>query len=242
MQRNVHRWYSWRLNRDLDLVVVGTGGAKVLVFPTRDGDSYEYERMGMTEALRDKIEAGHLQFYCVDYRAGETFYCWWAHPAGRVYRHWQYEEYILREVFPLMELLNPGPPIIAHGCSFGAYLAASIAFRHPERFVKLAAFSGRYDLTHAVEAFGNLLGSHYDEDVYFHTPTHFLPNLACEERLNHLRKMDIVLTIGREDPFWGNNEHLSSILRSKEIPHQLHLWDGRAHRARYWRQMARIYI
>ncbi len=50
--------------------------------------------------------------------------------------------------------------------------------------------------------------------------------------------MDIILAIGAEDPFLPNNQHLSGILRNKNIPHQLHLWEGHAHQGRYWRQMA----
>lgn len=149
---------------------------------------------------------------------------------------------MLNEVFPLMDDRNPHECVIAHGLSFGAYLAATIAFRNPQRFMKLAAFSGRYDLTEGVEWFGNLLGDYYCDDVYFNMPTHFLPNLSDPAQIDALRAMDIVLVIGKEDPFIGNNEHLSNILNSKGIDHQLHYWDERAHSGYYWRRMARIYI
>jgi len=54
--------------------------------------------------------------------------------------------------------------------------------------------------------------------------------------------MDIVLTIGRDDPFLDNNLHLSRVLGEKGIHHALHIWDGRAHRGRYWRMMAPLYL
>jgi esterase/lipase superfamily enzyme len=72
--------------------------------------------------------------------------------------------------------------------------------------------------------------------------THFLPNLTCAQRLAHLRNMDVVLTIGESDPFRGNNEYLRRILHGKGVPHQLHIWEDRAHSAHYWRRMARIYV
>jgi esterase/lipase superfamily enzyme len=124
----------------------------------------------------------------------------------------------------------------------GAYHAANIAFRHPHLFQKLVAFSGRFDLTLDVEHFRNLLDGYYDENVYFHTPTHFLPNLDCELRLDQLRRMEIVLVIGKDDPFLQNNHMLSQILRQKDIPHALHEWDERAHQGYYWRRMAPLYI
>lgn len=52
----------------------------------------------MTAVLREKIENGSLQFFCLDGIDSESFYCWWAHPEGRINRHLQYEEYILHEV------------------------------------------------------------------------------------------------------------------------------------------------
>ena len=242
MNREYHKWWSWRLNRDMELLVIGHAGAKVLVFPTRGGRFYEYENMRMPASLREKLERGQLQLFCVDGIDAESFYCWWAHPEGRIQRYLQYEDYILNEVFPFMTAKNPHPCVIAHGCSLGAYHAANIAFKHPHLFQKLAAFSGRYDLTRGVEHFRGLFDGHYSENIYYNTPTHFLPNLNCPEILGHIRAMDIVLTIGKEDPFRENNENLSDILRGKGVEHQIHHWDERAHSGFYWRRMAPIYV
>lgn len=243
MWREYHKWFSPHLDRDMELLVFGHAGAKVLIFPTRGGRFYEYENLRIVARLEEKIANGHLQLYCIDGIDSESFYCFWAHPAGRIRRHLQYEQYILNEVFPLMHRKNPHPCVIAHGCSLGAFLAANMAFRHPQLFAKLAAFSGRYDLTTNFEdGFEDLFSGFYNEEIYFNTPTHFLPGLACECRLEHLRAMDIVLTIGSEDPFLSSNYHLSEILRSKGIDHELHVWDGRAHSGYYWRRMAPLYL
>jgi esterase/lipase superfamily enzyme len=93
-----------------------------------------------------------------------------------------------------------------------------------------------------VECFDDLFDGYYGDDVYFHTPTHFLPSLACPWRLEKLRQIDIVLAIGKADPFLDNNHHLSRLLRDKSIPHHLHLWEGRAHRAGAWRNMVALYV
>ena len=51
-------------------------------------------------------------------------------------------------------------------------------------------------------------------------------------RLENLRRLDIVLAVGKADPFLENNRRLSGLLDEKSIRHQLHLWDGRAHSPR----------
>jgi len=226
----------------MELLVFGHAGARVLVFPTRDGRFYEYENLRIVGSIAHKIEAGHLQLFCVDSLVHETFYCWWKRPSDRLQQHIAFERYVLEEVFPLMDLVNPHECTIAHGCSLGAYYAGAIALRHPHRFRKLAAFSGRYDLTEPVEWFGDLLDGFHDENVYFHMPSQFVPNLDCPEILRHLRNMDIVLVIGEEDPFLENNRRLSESLWDKGVPNSLHVWRERAHRGYYWRRMAPLYL
>lgn len=242
MNREYHRWYSHRLGRDMELLVFGHAGAKVLVFPTRDGRFYEYENLRLVDAVRHKLEAGQLQLYCVDSVDWEALYCFWCSPPDRIRRHNAFEDYILHEVMPLMAMKNGHPCTIAHGCSLGAFHAANIAFRHPHLFQKLAAFSGRYDLTLNVEHFRDLFSGHRDDLIYFHTPSQYLPNLSCPHRLEALRRMDIVFVVGREDPFLDNNRHLSHTLWSKGIWHALHEWDGRAHQGYHWRRMAPLYL
>ncbi len=242
MRRDYHRWYSPRLHRDMELLTFGHAGAKVLMFPTREGRFWEYEQLNIVASLAAKINAGHLQLFCIDGLARESFYDTGRHPADRIRRHAAYEEYILNEVLPLMASINPHECTMAMGCSLGAFQAASLAFRHPHLFHKLVAFSGRYDLTMQVEHFGDLFDGYYDDEIYFRTPMHFLPGLACPWRLENLRRLDIVLVVGREDPFLDNNLRLSGLLGEKSVSHQLHFWDGRAHRAGAWRKMAALYV
>ncbi|ATG90365.1 esterase family protein [Methylomonas koyamae] len=242
MNREYHHWYSPRLGRDMEFLVFGHAGAKVLIFPTRDGRFFEYENLGIVERLRNKIEAGYLQLYCVDSIDHETFYCFWRKPQDRIQRHMYFEDYVLNEIMPFMALKNPHPCVIAHGCSLGAFHAANIAFRHPHLFRKLVAFSGRFDLTLEVECFKNLFDGYYDENIYFHTPSHFLPNLACEAQLAAIRQMDITLVIGKQDPFLANNHALSRVLAEKGVAHALYEWEGRAHQGHYWRRMAPLYL
>lgn len=242
MKRDYRRWWSPRLGRDMELLIFGHAGAKVLMFPTRDGRFWEYESLGVVGSLAAKVQAGHLQLWCIEGLAQESFYDRGKHPADRLRRQAALEDYVLHEVMPLMAALNGHDCTIAMGCSLGAFQAASLALRHPWLFRKLVALSGRFDLTMQVECFDDLLDGYYADDVYFHTPSHFLPGLTCAWRLDALRRLDVVLAVGRDDPFLDNNIHLSRLLGEKGVQHALHLWDGRAHRAGAWRKMVSLYV
>jgi esterase/lipase superfamily enzyme len=242
MQREYHKWYSLNLDRDMEMLIFGHAGARVLVFPTRRGRFYEYEELGLVAALSEQIENGWLQLFCVDSVDSESVYNRSVPPHDRIRRHVQYEQYILNEVLPLSRMKNPQPFMISHGCSLGAYHALNIAFRHPQWFGKVVAFSGRYDLSAPVAEFRGLFDDYYDDDIYFNNPNHFLPNLNDECLLGHLRRMQIVLTIGTEDPFLSSNVALSDALLSKQVDHDLYFWEGRAHQADDWQKMVKLYL
>jgi esterase/lipase superfamily enzyme len=242
MNREYYKWYSSRLGRDMELLAFGRAGARVLVFPTRSGRFFDYENWGLVHAMEAKIEAGLIQLFCVDSIDAESLYNEWCQPHERITRHLQYEEYILNEVLPLTESLNPSPVLITHGCSLGAFHAVNLAFRYPQRIKKVVALSGRYDLTLSIGSFRGLFDDYYDNDIYYHTPSHFLPRMNDSMLLAHLRQMEIILVIGQEDVFLENNIQFSHVMNDKGIPHDLYIWEGEAHRPRYWRQMVALYL
>lgn len=242
MERKYHKWFSPHLKRDMELLVFGHSGTKVLFFPPRMGRFYDYENWRVINALKDKIEKGYLQVFCLDSIDTETFYNNSAHPGHRIYRHCLYEKYILEEVFPLMERVNSNTNIISAGCSLGAYHAVNIAMRHPSKFCKVVGMSGRYDLTFSKAYFNDLMSGYNNEDVYFNMPVQYLKNVEDSEYLDQIKKMDIVLVIGKEDLFLENNYQLKSILDAKGIPYQFYEWDEEAHKAYYWRKMVPLYI
>jgi len=242
MFREYHKWFSHRLNRDMELLVFGHSGPRIVVFPTRQGRFFDYENFGMVGSLRDRIEGGAMQLFCVDSADSETLYNKHTHPHHRIGRHKEYESYILEEVLPFTSLKNNSPRLIAHGCSIGAYHSINIAFRHPHIFREVVALSGRYDLTQQIGPFDDLFDGYYNDDIYFHTPNHFIPNMSDEVLLDQLRSMKILLAVGREDPFFDSNVALSRALHEKRIEHEFYVWDGGAHRASAWRRMVRFYL
>jgi esterase/lipase superfamily enzyme len=238
MKREYHKWYSPRLEREMELLVFGHDGLPGVVFPTSQARFYEFEDQGMIEAVRDKLEGGRLQLFCVDSVDSESWYNRSVPPRWRIARHMQYESYVMEEVLPLIRKMNGRPHLAAVGCSFGGYHAANIAFRHPDKFTGMLSMGGAFDLP----SLGFLNGYH-DMDVYLSMPTQYLPNLHDHWYLDHYRRNTYVLATGMHDQCWNDNENLARILRNKGIPVRLDVWgDNAGHDWPWWQRMAQTYL
>jgi esterase/lipase superfamily enzyme len=219
----------------MELLTFGHAGARMLVFPTSMGRFYEWEDQGMMVALGEHLDRGWLQVCCVDSVDEQSWYARGRHPVEGVWRHEQYERYILSEVLPFTRHRNDNPFLIAAGASFGAYHALNLALRFPQAVNRVIGLSGLYDIK-------RMTGGYSDEHVYRHDPSHNLIHLNDPHHLEMIRRVDIILAIGRDDPSRENNEHVSNLLWSKNIWHALRLWDGWAHDWPWWRNMIRHYV
>lgn len=242
MNREYYKWHSPALGREMELLVFGSGGARLLVFPSRKERFYEYENHGMIHSLRHRIEAGKLHVVCVDGLDEESLYCFEKAPEERIVRHLQFERYVVEEVLPFFAKKNPRAPLTAHGCSFGAYHAVSIALRHPQYFERVVALSGRYDLTLHTAHYHSLFHGFYSDALREIMPSHFVPLITDRARLKAIRKIRFTFVVGDEDPFYENNVDFVNALEAQKVATELHAWCGEAHRFRYWRQMVRIYL
>ena len=235
MNREFHRWHSPALGRDMDLLVFGHAGARVLVFPTSMGRFFEWEDRGMVGELREQLDRGWIQLFCVDSIDEESWYAGWKWPGDRAWRNVQYEHYLLGEVLPFTSHRNSNPYLITTGASFGAYHAVNFAFRQPWRVNRVIGLSGLYDVRRFV-------GSHYDQHVYANNPSHYVGTIQDHWWLEAMRRMDIILATGEGDAFVDNNRHLSGLLWQRGIGNALRIWDGWAHDWPWWKQMIRAYI
>jgi esterase/lipase superfamily enzyme len=235
MKREHHCWHSSSLQRDMELLAFGHAGTRVVAFPTSMGRFFDWESRGLVAALGEHLERGGLQLFCVDSVDTESWYAKQRPPAERAPRHAQYDQYILTEVLPFTLRHNPHPFLIATGASFGAYHAVNFALRHPEQVNRVLGMSGVYDIRQFTDGY-------YDDQVYFNNPCDFIRNEHEAGRLEALRRMDIILAIGREDPNRENNEQLSSLLWWKGIGNALRIWDGWAHDWPFWVRMLQLYI
>jgi esterase/lipase superfamily enzyme len=235
MNREYHRWFSPSLQRDMEMLVFGHAGARVLVFPTSMGRFFQWEDSGMISTLSDQLEQGNVQLFCVDSVDEESWYARWKNPANRAWRQTQYDNYLVNEVLPLSVQHNSNPYLISVGTSFGAYHAINFAFRHPYLVNRVLGMSGFYNIK-------RFTGDYSDDNVYFNNPCDFIKNEHDPARLEALQHQDIILAIGSDDPSCSNNEYFSGILWGKGIWHALRIWNGWNHDWPYWQQMVRTYL
>lgn len=235
MHRQYHRWFSPSLGRDMELLVFGHAGARVLAFPPSKHPFYDWENRGLVAALRWHLTAGHFQLFCIDQVDVESWYGWWLHPAQRARRCQQYDRYLAEEVEPFTRRVNPNPYLICAGPSFGGYHAMNFALRHPGLVGRVLGMSGIYDITRFTDGY-------HDENVYFSNPVEYLANEQDPGRLAALRRLDIILAVGRDDPLLGCNQRLSGLLWQKDVWHALRIWDGFAHDWPVWAHMLPKYL
>lgn len=214
----------------------GHTGVPVFVFPTSGGRFHEFEDQGMVAALAAKIDSGRLQLFCVDSVNMESWYNREIHPRMRIARHMQYEQYLLNEVLPLVREKNREAKLLALGCSFGGYHAANLALRRPEIFGGFVSLSGAFDPS-------PFLDGYYDEDCYYHLPTHYLPRLTDPWFLDCFRGNKMVMATGWDDHCLAENQKLDQILNEKAISHRFDVWEAEnSHDWPTWRKMVVEYL
>jgi esterase/lipase superfamily enzyme len=219
----------------MELLVFGHAGARLLAFPTSMGRFFEWEDRGMAGAIAEHLERGWIQLFCVDSVDEESWYARDRHPADGARRHLAYEHYILAELLPFTTSRNPDPFLILAGASFGAYHAMNLALRHPHAVNRVIAMAGLYDIKRLTRGYS-------DEVVYANDPSHFMIHESDHGRLEAMRRMDIIIAVGRDDPNRADNEHLSNVLWSRNVWHAFRLWDGWCHDWPWWREMLRVYV
>ncbi len=156
MNREYHRWYSPSLGREMELVIFGHAGARVLVFPTSQGRFYEWEDRGMVATLSGHLERGWVQLVCVDSVDAESFYAGHRHPAERLACHGQYDRYLYDEVLPWMRAkAGVDAKVATLGASFGAYHALAFALRHPGAAGRVLGMHGLYDIRRFTDGYSD---------------------------------------------------------------------------------------
>jgi esterase/lipase superfamily enzyme len=235
MKREYHAWHSPSLGRVMELLAFGHAGEPVIAFPTSCGKFFEWEDFGMIEAVRDRLEAGALQLFCVDSVDAESFYDRRVHPEDRILRDDAYDRYLIHEVVPLVRAGNARPIALA-GASFGGYHAVDKGLRHPDVFGKVLAMSGAYDLSRWFFQGHQSLGAH------LRLPLHYLPGLTDAWFLDRMREQHLLLAVGEHDFLLDQNVRLSRALADKAVPHLLDVWPGYDHDWPAWRGMLQKHV
>lgn len=235
MHRDYVRWWSPRLNRDMDFLWFGNWGRPVIFFPTSGGRFFENEDFGLVGAVADKIDGGEIQVICPDAIDSESWLNDWAHPADRIRRHEQYDSYLRDELVPYIQHRSERSDLVVYGASFGAFHAINFAGRHPDVVSRAIAFSGKFDIHDA-------LYGYWDDGAYFNCPTAYFPN-AEGETLERLKQVGWVIATGEHDSLVWDSRNFAGILERKGIPHHFELWEGQfGHDWPWWKHHLRRFI
>jgi esterase/lipase superfamily enzyme len=219
----------------MELLVFGKSGTPVLAFPSEQGRFYEWEDQGMMEALGEQIENGYNQIFCVDTVNEESFLNDEVDPSTRMLRYEQYESYIIDEVLPYIHKKNGHFYLISAGIGLGAYHAANLQFKHPQKFNKLIGLSGDYDIKQYLDDF-------YDDRVYFNNPIDYMGNLTDHDIIRTIQQSDIRLVAEQGVDDYSTRQ-LSKTLHRKAIPHVMDVQDDHSDGEwSFWQQMVRKHI
>ena len=224
MDREIHTWYSPALQKEMPIAVYGHYGFALLMIPTAAADYLEYERFELIEQLRPLIDQGKMKVFSINSINMES---WMNKPmegAHKAIRHNQFNQYVWEEVIPFIQnTTSVETPIITSGASFGALHAMNLFLKRPDLIKGVIAMSGVYDLMEYSDGY-------YDEQVYFNSPIHYIPNLTDHQLLEKIRSGKIIIATGsgnHEDP--NANNRFSGVLHSKSIPHELSVWGNDIH-------------
>jgi len=234
MRREITKWFSPVLQKDMDIVAYGHYGFALLLFPTAAADFLEYERFMLIDELKPFIEAGICKVYSINSINNESWLNDELHPSQKSLRHHQFNEYVYNEVVPYIQRdCNNEAQIITSGASLGALHSANIFFKRPDLIHGTIAMSGSYDLD-------DYSKGHKDDYTYFNSPVAYLSNLSDENVLGQMRKSNHIHILTGQ----GNYENpkasvtLSEILNDKNVPNDLELWGHDVHHDwPTWRQM-----
>jgi esterase/lipase superfamily enzyme len=199
----------------------GSFGRPVIAFPSEQGEPWDWEVQGMTDALEPLFAEGRLKLYCVSsydaqsWKSGVSL-----EEAAR--RHGHYDWWITERVVPFVQEDASTHEIVLTGASFGAYHAANFCLRRADLFPLAVCMSGVYDVT-------VVGGGERGDAVYFNNPMDYVQHLHGDH-LEWLRsRASLLLVCGRgqwEDTTGAleSTQRFGALLAEKGIPHEVDLW------------------
>jgi esterase/lipase superfamily enzyme len=239
MQRQITTWYSERLGKQMPIASYGWNGFALLLVPTAAADYLEYERFQLMEVLKPFIEDGKVKVFSINSINNESWLNNEMDPRHKAIRHQQFNSYVYEEVVPFIKNATSWEtPIFICGASFGALHSMNLFLKRPDLFNGVIAMSGVYDLSEYTKGY-------FDDDVYFNSPQHYMPNLSDHHLLQQIRSSaHIYIFSGSgdyEDP--GASRSFAGILYNKGINYELDIWGGEwPHDWTTWRAVLPHYL
>ncbi|MDD3125928.1 MAG: alpha/beta hydrolase-fold protein [Candidatus Kapabacteria bacterium] len=236
MTSNSVKYYSKFLDREVEINYYGYYGPILLMFPAMSDDAGIYEEQGTIDAIADLIKHGKFRVITVSSINNEIIFEHKLTKKEKSERISAYSHFITEEVFEEVNRITGGSSaIIACGASVGAFIASNVYFKRPDCFIGLISMSGFFNIEY-------MIPNYFDDECYFNSPKHFLPNLKDDYWLSYIRNCrHIYLFSGKgENERPQYTEWLSLILNGKKINHVCEIWDENfGHNFKTWNAMLR---
>ena len=225
MNRQLASWYSQALQKEMPIVSYGYSGFVLLLVPTAAADYLEYERFQLIQSLATQIHAGKLRMFSINSIINESWMNNEMLPEHKAIRHNDFNHYVFNETIPyIRNIVGSNTMIYTSGASFGALHSMNLFLKRPDIINGCICMSGVYDLTEYTKGF-------WDEQVYYNSPAHYIPNLNNEwyvDKIKASRNIHIYTGSGNyEAP--DANKRFSQILWDKGIWHDIDIWGGDIH-------------
>ena len=239
MNRELNSWYSPALQKDMPIASYGDYGFALLFVPTAAADYLEYERFQMMETLAPYINSGTVKVFSINSINNESWLNNEIAGEHKAIRQNQFNDYVFNEVVPFIKNnTSAETPIITCGASFGALHSMNLFLKRPDLINGVIAMSGVYDLTEYTKGY-------FDDQVYFNSPVHYMPNQDNHDFLEQVRRSkNIHILTGSgayEDPDASRN--FAGILYNKGINYELDIWGHDwKHDWPTWREMLPVYM
>jgi esterase/lipase superfamily enzyme len=239
MDRNLSSWYSPALQKEMPIAVYGHYGFALLMVPTAGADYLEYERFHLMDDLAPFVEAGKLKVFSINSINKESWMNNEMDPYYKGVRHQQFNDYVFTEVVPFIRNNTSQDTLIfTCGASLGALHSANLFFKRPDIINGCIAMSGVYDLTEYTKGY-------FDDNVYFNSPIHYLPNLTDHQVLESIRRSRHVHIVTGSGPYEDPeaNRRFGGVMYAKAINYELDIWGPEwRHDWPTWRAMLPHYI
>jgi esterase/lipase superfamily enzyme len=239
MERWTTSWYSHRLQKEMPIAVYGNYGFALLLVPTAAADYLEYERFQLMDSISHFIDNGTAKIFSINSINNESWMNDHIDAKTKIARHRQFNDYVYEEVIPFIKTHTSNEtPIVICGASFGALHSMNLFLKRPDLLNGVIAMSGVYDLTEYSKGY-------YDEDVYFNSPQHYMPNLNDHYILEQIRKSHHIHIFSGsgayEDP--GASGRFAKVLYDKGIQYELDIWGQEwPHDWNTWRHVLPNYL
>ena len=223
----------------MPIVTYGNYGFSLLLIPTAAADYLEYERFQLIDHLAPYINSGKVKVFSVNSINTESWMNNDMQGEHKAIRHNQFNEYIYNEVIPFIKNSTSwDTPIITCGASFGTLHSMNLFLKRPDIINGVIAMSGVYNLMEYTKGF-------YDEQVYYNSPMHYIPNLADHGVLEQIRRSNHIhiLTGSGDHEAPDAAKEFASVLYNKGITYELSVWGNEwTHDWPTWRAMLPLFI